>query len=186
MKRNLLIGLGVAGVVALVAGVAAYQTWFAPVASQTVDQEFPDLGPPGTSSSITTGPMGSAAGGDEPPAPLRSGSFTGADSFHHASGTVSLYQASDGTFVLRFEDYDARSGPDVYFYLTRNAGDSSTAAVEEQGLRILVPGGAQGGQATLRGNFNVELPAGTNALAYRGITIWCDDFNEFFGSAPLS
>lgn len=176
MKRNTLIGLAVAAVVALVMGVVAYQTWFAPVDAKTVDQDFPDLG--------TSSQSGSHS--DAQPTALRSGSFTGADDFHYASGTVDLYRAADGTYVLRFEDYDARSGPDVYLYLTKNAGDASTAAVEGDGLRILVPGGANGGQATLRGNFNVDLPAGTDALAYGGITIWCDDFNQFFGSAPLA
>lgn len=173
MKRKLLIGLAVAAVIALVMGVVVYQTWFAPVDAKTVDQEFPDLG-----AGTTTGAS--------VPAPLRSGAFAGADDFHYARGTVELYRAADGTFVLRFEDYDARSGPDVYLYLTKSAGDSSTSAVEGEGLRIFVPGGANGGQATLRGNFNVELPAGTDALAYGGITIWCDDFNQFFGSAPLA
>lgn len=116
---------------------------------------------------------------------LRNGSFMGADDFHFARGSVALYQAANGTFLLRFEDYEARDGPDVYLYLTKAAGDRSTEAVEGEGLRLRVPGGQADGRATVRGSFNLFLPEGTDALAYGGVTIWCDQFNAFFGHAPL-
>jgi hypothetical protein len=164
-------------VAALAVGAIAYRTWFAPEESTRAMQEFPDLGAPTTNEETGDGLA---------PQPLRQGAFAGADSFHYASGSVALHQAANGTYVLRFEDYDARNGPDVYLYLTRNAGDRSTQAVESEGLRLVVPGGEGDGRATVRGTFNLYLPAGTDALAYGGITIWCDQFNEFFGHAPLA
>lgn len=166
------VGLGAVAVAAIV-GVWAYATWFAPEPSTVANEPRPDL------------IGGSAHNGTRGPAPLRSGTFQGADGFHYARGTVDLYQAANGSFVLRFEEYDAREGPDVYLYLTRGAGDDSASEVEGQGVRLRIPGGEGDGRATVRGSFNVFLPAGLDPLAYGGITIWCDDFNQVFGHAAL-
>jgi hypothetical protein len=165
--------------VLLVAGaLAAYMAWFAPEPSTRADEPLPDLG------RAVGGLDGAATGGV--PSPLLSGAFTGADGFHFARGTVALHQAANGTYLLRFEGYDAREGPDVYLYLTRQAGDDTAARVEGDGLRLRIPGGEADGRATVRGAFNVWLPEGTPALEYAGVTIWCDQFDHFFGHAPLA
>lgn len=154
-----------------IAGAWAFFAFFAPEPSTMVDEPMPDLGnAPGSPSAV----------------PLRTGNFSGADGFHYARGSVALHQAANGTYLLRFEGYEAREGPDVYLYLTRRASDASADAVEGQGLRLRVPGGQEDGRATVRGDFNLFLPEGTDALAYGGLTIWCDAFNQFFGHAPLS
>ncbi len=183
MKRVLLVA-GVAAVVVALAGVAAYKTWFAPEGSTGANDPLPDLGMP--MMDMDDGMDGGMQGMQGPPAPLRSGTFQGADDFHFARGTVALHQAANGTYLLRFEGYDAREGPDVYLYLTRSAGDDSAAEVEGQGMRLRIPGGEGDGRATVRGSFNVFLPEGTDALAYGGVTIWCDQFNHFFGHAELA
>jgi hypothetical protein len=177
MKRFILVGAAITAIVVAVVGLVTYKTWFAPEGSSSVDQPLPDLGGATASDASQSGVA---------PTPLRSGSFVGADDFHHASGTVALYQAANGTFLLRFEDYDAREGPDVYLYLTRQAGDDSADEVEGEGMRIRVPGGEGDGRATVRGSFNVFLPEGVDALQYGGITIGCDDFNHFFGHSSLA
>lgn len=172
MRFLLLAGAALAVVAG---GVVVYLQWFAPEPSTQADQPLPDLGH-------------TAADGMREPVshPLRAGSFVGADEFHFARGTVALHEAANGTSLLRFEGYDAREGPDVYLYLTRQAGDASAAKVEGEGLRLRIPGGEGDGRATLRGSFNVWLPAGVRALDYGGVTIWCDQFDHFFGHAPLA
>ena len=113
------------------------------------------------------------------------GTFHGAgDGFHQASGSVKLLRVGDG-YVLRFEDYEATAGPDVYYYLTPSADARTTDQVEGAGLAVRVPGGAPDGQATLRGSFNVPLPAGTDPAAYHGLVVWCRNFNAYFGGAAL-
>ena len=174
MKRTTAIGLG-ALAVAAVAGAWAYTMWFAPESSTVANEPLPEL---------RDGSQPSPDAGREP-VPLRSGTFHGADDFHFARGTVDLHQAENGSFILRFEGYDAREGPDVYLYLTRNAGDDSASEVEGQGVRLRVPGGEGDGRATVRGSFNVFVPVGLDPLAYGGVAIWCDDFNHFFGHAAL-
>ena len=179
-RKKLLIAAAVAAVAALLLGIFVYQGWFAPEPSTVANEPLPDLGH--ADGQGATGPDATGAA----PQPLRRGDFMGADDFHFARGNVSLYRAANGTFVLHFSGYDAREGPDVYLYLTRNAGDRTTEAVEGQGMRLRVPGGSDDGRATVRGSFNVYLPAGTDALGYGGVTIWCDQFNHFFGHAPLA
>lgn len=103
---------------------------------------------------------------------------------HYARGTVMLVETDQG-WSLRFEGYDATAGPDVYFFLTPGAMPRTTGEVES-GLRVLVPGGSDGGEATLRGDFNVPLPADFDPARYQGIAAWCDQFNVLFGWAALA
>ncbi len=115
-------------------------------------------------------------------AQVATGAFRGADSVHKVSGTVTMYDSDDGP-LLRFEDYDATSGPDVYFFLSTDAGGQYNAG---QVLRVPVPGGAEDGQATLRGNFNVPLPEGAATGGWMSVIVWCDDFSVKFGHASLA
>lgn len=162
MNKWFLIG----GAAAALVGLAIVaNTWFVPEGTQTVDESFPE------------GMM------MEDFTSVKSGAFKDGDSSHDASGTVSILQDKEGYF-LRFENYQATSGPDVFFYLTEKAEARSTSDVES-GLKILTPGGADGGEATKRGNFNIPLPADFNPDKWNGMTVWCDDFNVVFGTATL-
>lgn len=114
---------------------------------------------------------------------VRRGSFEGADGFHYARGTVEVLRVGDG-HALRFEGYDARAGPDVYLWLLPTA-DARGADAEAVGTKVLVPGGFMGGQATLRGDFNVPLPAGFDPAGFASLVAWCDRYDQLFGLALL-
>ncbi len=103
---------------------------------------------------------------------------------HSASGTVQLLQVGE-QYYLRFEDFEMTSGPMVYLYLTP-AQDADTKSEIDAGVRILIDGGADGGEATKRGTFNQLLSAGLDIAQYPGVAAWCDDFNVPFGTAPLA
>lgn len=169
MQRNtLVVGVAVALAVVVV-GYLVADAYFLPEASTRVDEPLPDA-------------MMDDHGMDEMaegmPHAVARGTFSGADALHSVSGAVALYEGEDGWF-LRFEDYEATDGPDVYFYLVKGDG-----AVEE-GYRVLVPGGEEG-RATLRGNFNVPLEGDAmDWSAYDGVVVWCDRFDVRFGSATL-
>ena len=115
---------------------------------------------------------------------VKSGTFSGADAAHDVSGTVTLYQDGDGYF-LRFENYQQTQGPDVFVYLTP-AENPETSADVEAGTKVLVDGGADGGESTKEGTFTQRLPADFDPGRYDGVSIWCDDFSVPFGSASLS
>jgi hypothetical protein len=117
---------------------------------------------------------------------LARGTLQGAgDGVHHVSGSVLLLRDAQGQLLLRFEDYQATDGPDVFLHLTPGSNPRTTAQVEA-GLRVPVPGGPDGGEATLRGNFHVPLPAGVDPAGFRGLAVWCDQFNVLFGNASLA
>lgn len=116
---------------------------------------------------------------------VATGAFAGAgDGVHHVSGTAKILRVGE-SYVLRFEDYDQTQGPDVFVYLTTSAAPSSKSEIES-GLRILIQGGAEGGESTKEGSFQQPLPAGFAPEKYHGIAIWCDRFDTLFGRAELS
>lgn len=160
MDRALVVVLVVVGL----AG-AAYVgfTYFAPKGETRVDEALPD---------------------DASFVAVKEGAFRSGAPGHDVSGRVTLLRAADGSHLLRFEEYEATSGPDVYYYLTPTPRADSTASVEGAGLRVTVPGGDDG-EATLRGDFNVPLPDGFDPSAYRGLSVWCERFNVLFGDAPF-
>lgn len=117
--------------------------------------------------------------------PLASGAFSGADAAHRVSGIVTMYRAADGSHFLRFEDYDATDGPDVFFYLVPAGEGYDADGFDGRALKVLVAEG-RNGQATLRGSFNVPLPADLDPAAWGGVAAWCDRFNVLFGDAELT
>lgn len=161
MRRRSILILAVGAVALLALALVAY-VYFAPKPSTRVEQ--------------------AAIAGEA----LFSGAFADGLPGHHVSGTVKLVRASDGSASLRFEDYEATAGPDVYFFLTPKARADTAADVEGAGVRLAVPGGSSDGQATLRGDFNVPLAASIDLDAYRGITVWCQRYDAFFGYAELA
>lgn len=114
---------------------------------------------------------------------IKSGIFQDGEPLHEAEGSVRLLSV-DGGHVLRFEDFEATSGPDVYLYLTPAARASTVAEVEGAGVKVRTP--TSMGQATLRGDFNLEVPEGLDVSRYMGVAIWCDTYNVLFGYAELA
>lgn len=114
---------------------------------------------------------------------LKTGAFVGKDD-HRCVGTVEFVEDAEG-FFLQFRDYDQTQGPDVFCYLTP-AEDPETAAAVNAGEKVLIDGGADGGEMTKTGTFAQRLgdvdvdPETTN-----GVAIWCDRFSVPFGAATL-
>lgn len=104
----------------------------------------------------------------------RSGEFTGADEFHFGSGTASLIETAPGTWIIRFEDFSVRNGPDLYVYLSPDAGGYAPDAIELGTLKAT------------DGSFNYDVPTGTDLDEVRSVIIWCKGFAVLFAVAPLS
>lgn len=146
----------------VVAGGLIVQTFFFPERSTMVDEG------PVTSSGANV---------------LASGTFTGTTG-HRVSGTVRLVEDDDG-FALHFEDYRQTQGPDVYVYVTPAAAPDSRAEIAA-GRKVLLDGGADGGESTKEGTFVQRLPAEVAIGDVRGVAIWCDQFAVPFGYATLA
>ena len=108
------------------------------------------------------------------PARPRSGSFTGADDFHFGRGTATLIEATAGAWVVRFEDFSVRNGPDLYVYLSPDPAGYAKGAIELGRLKAT------------DGEFNTKVPAGVDVSKLESVVIWCKQFAVQFAVAPLT
>jgi len=100
--------------------------------------------------------------------PMYAGIFRDGDSSHHAKGRVSLFEA-DSKRYLRFEEFAATNGPDLYVYLAK-PGLGVT-----DGLNL---GKLKGNM----GNQNYELPPDADLMSHSQVVIWCRAFSVTFGT----
>ncbi len=101
------------------------------------------------------------------------GSFSGTDDFHFGRGTARIIETAPGAYVLRFEDFSVRNGPDLFVYLSPNASGYDRAALELGTLKAT------------DGAFGYALPAGTDPAEFKSAIIWCKQFSHLFAVAPL-
>ncbi|AUV81712.1 hypothetical protein C2R22_08670 [Salinigranum rubrum] len=180
MKRRTVLG-AVGGLAVL--GGGGYVGWelFAPERATRVNEER-------AMASVASGAGGESGtetgNGDTGGVQLlKTGEFVGKDN-HRCSGTVELARDDAGPF-LQFRDYDQTQGPDVFCYLTPDADPDTTAAIDA-GVKVLVDGGADGGEMTKTGTFVQPLSNDTDVERMNGVGIWCDRFSVPFGAATLS
>ncbi len=107
------------------------------------------------------------------PHEVQSGEFVSADDFHYTYGTALLIETEPGRYTLRFEDFSARNGPDVFVLLSPENGYTEAA------LNL-------GEMKGTDGAFNSEVPAGTDVSQYTTVVIWCREFDVVFGTAVFA
>jgi len=101
------------------------------------------------------------------------GQFVGAgDGIHNAKGDVMVLSLDDGSSYLRFENFKATNGPDLYVYLATD--DRASDFVDLGRLKAN------------NGNQNYEIPEGIDLSKYDKVLIWCKAFSVLFGSAELN
>ncbi len=101
------------------------------------------------------------------------GSFVGVgDGIHDAQGNVLIVEADDGSRFLRFENFKATNGPDLFVYL----------ATDETADDFVNLGVLKGNI----GNQNYMIPPGADLSNHDTVLIWCKQFSVLFGSAQLS
>lgn len=100
------------------------------------------------------------------------GTFRDGDATHHVKGKATV-TAAGGMQYLRFEEFEATNGPDLYVYLIK------PGMPVKEGLQLGPLKGNKGSQ-------NYEIPAGTDLSMYNQVVIWCRAFNVTFGQADLS
>lgn len=112
------------------------------------------------------------------PSTVREGQFYNV--VHDGSGTAQIIKLEDGSYVLRFDDFQVLNGPDLYVYLT-----SADQVAPEIGGEL--PDTLSLGK--LKGNIgaqNYVLPADIDLSKYKSVVIWCQAFHVPFSAAPLS
>ena len=104
---------------------------------------------------------------------VREGEFSGADDFHFGEGRAQIIEVAPDEYILRFEEFSVRNGPDLFVYLSSDAGAPSADAVKLGALKAT------------DGAFNYEIPAGVDVTSLDTAMIWCDQFAVLFATASL-
>jgi hypothetical protein len=121
-----------------------------------------------------SGATASAAPAAFAPRVVREGTFMGADDFHFGEGRALLIETAPETYVLRFEEFSVRNGPDLFVLLSPNPGGYSEDAINLGGLK-----GTDGA-------FNYDVPPGTDITRAASAVVWCDDFSVLFATATFN
>ena len=93
------------------------------------------------------------------------------DGFHNAEGIVKVVSLTDGSKILRLENFKSTNGPNVHVYLSTDK--RATDYVDLGKLKAN------------NGNQNYNIPTGTDIRKHNIVLIWCKDFSVLFGSAVL-
>ena len=101
------------------------------------------------------------------------GDFMGVnDGIHNAEVKAKILTLSDGSQIIRLEDFRSTNGPDVHLYLSTNKQASDFIDLGRLKANI--------------GNQNYQIPVNTDYNKYKYVLIWCQPFSVLFGSAQLS
>lgn len=136
---------------------------------------FPFLFPPPVVSEVA--PSGASVG--------QRGSFQfdetapGRDAVHWANGTGGVYRDEARTLV-RFDDtFKAGPGPNYWVYLNMvPVGEEADFNADAGRVRIAQLKSFSGGQ-------NYALPPDVDIAKFHTVTIWCESFSVYIGSAVL-
>jgi hypothetical protein len=145
-----------------------------PAPSIPAATQAPSVAPDATPSTPPATVVPAPTATTPPLAAERTGTFTGADEFHFGRGKARLIETEPGVWIVRFEDFSVRNGPDLYVYLSPDPDGYKKGAVELGTLKAT------------DGDFNTAVPAGTDVSGLRSVVIWCKQFAVQFAVAPLS
>jgi hypothetical protein len=134
--------------------------------------------PPTIASGQASG--GSAPGGGQQTSTFQArvvltGTFMGADDFHFGHGDALIIETEPGVYVLRFENFSVRNGPDLFVYLSE---DPSGEDVDEA-LNL-------GDLKATDGAFNYEIPPGVDVSRVKSAVVWCRQFSVLFAHAEFN
>jgi hypothetical protein len=104
---------------------------------------------------------------------VSTGTFSGTDDFHFGHGTASIVEFEPGRYHLRLSDFSVRNGPDLFVYLSPDAGGYSDDALELGKLKAT------------DGSFGYHLPDGVDPSRFESALIWCKQFSHLFAVAPF-
>ncbi len=101
------------------------------------------------------------------------GNFIGIDDgIHNAKGLAKILTITNGSQILRLENFKSTNGPDVHLYLSNNKQANDFIDL--------------GRLKANNGNQNYKIPMDIDFNHYGYVLIWCKPFSVLFGSAQLN
>lgn len=144
-----------------------------PATTSLPDDAAPSNSTTSTTTTTTTTPTTTTV----PPEPveLARGGFQGLTG-HRGSGDAAVYRLADNSILLRFEEVDIGSGPDLDVYLVPGA--------DQRGLssgHYVAPLTAERGNQNYTPPDDVELASGTWT-----VLVWCETFDVEIANATIT
>lgn len=103
----------------------------------------------------------------------------GRDAVHWANGSGSVYRDGDRTLLRLDDTFKAGPGPNYWIYLnTVPVGEEADFNADAGRVRI-----AQ--LKSFSGSQNYLLPPDVDLAKFHTVTIWCESFSAYIGSAVL-
>ena len=98
------------------------------------------------------------------------------------SGHWSIERTDTGTFLVTGEDFYAKSGPDVRFFLSPLPAEAINASNAVEGslfVKLLKPG-------EYSGVHRYKLPDGIDLSTYRSVVLHCERYSVLWSTSPLT
>jgi hypothetical protein len=114
----------------------------------------------------------SAPASDEPVV-LFQGQWRDGAPGHNGEGTVRIGRGADGKLILRVGEFSVTNGPDLFVVLSPKDDGYAAGSLNLGGLKAT------------DGNFNYEIPDGTDLSQYKSVVVWCRGANVTFAYATL-
>jgi hypothetical protein len=114
------------------------------------------------------------------PVVYATGEFVALDAVRRASGTVTVYQDADGSWVIRLEDFTVRNGPQLHLFLSEHTAPRTPDEVRQGGLGL-----DWGPLKGAVGNQNYRLPPEFDMSRVGSVVIFSVPYQEVFSSAQL-
>ena len=108
------------------------------------------------------------------------GSFAGADNLRTAEGDVTIYQAVDGSWLVRFENFQITPGPALQVALVAMTAPQTLADVQIGNLDFSL-----GALRGISGNQNYNAPPELDLRQYRSVAIYSETLGLVYASADL-
>lgn len=173
-------GAAVSAAAVVVAGLVWFKPWALWV-DETVNEALPTVSATSLSRTPSVTPSATATTAPTGPTTVVQGTFISHE--HTTTGTVKLIRLPDGSHVVRLENLDTSSGPDLRVWLTDAPVREGTAGwrVFDDGTYVSL-GKLKGN----KGDQNYAVPADTDLAGLTSVAIWCDRFDVSFGAAELA
>jgi len=93
------------------------------------------------------------------------------DAAHHVEGSALVIEQSDGSKILRFEDFETINGPRLHIYLSTSTDNDDFVDL--------------GKIKATSGDVNYVLPEGIDLEKYDKVLVWCVPFGVLFSYSDL-